>query len=92
MPDARETAERLAVEKFSVTGLMSQDYARRGFISGFLAGRTVSAEQILSAAKASYEERSDSLWEAADAEDKIMERDDMVTGFRAAGFRIEGEE
>ncbi|GAA4924405.1 hypothetical protein [Nesterenkonia rhizosphaerae] len=51
--------------------------------------KTISAEQVDKAAKASYEERTDTLWEAASEEDRQIEREDMRVGFRAAGFYLE---
>lgn len=107
----RQTAERLASEKYpglrtkeSSTPL--QQLQRQAFVSGFLDGRSVSAEQIEAAARTLHlREEGD---RAADWLENDIEtdpnsyaygydwrehwRDKARATFRAAGIRIEGEE
>ena len=96
MTDSTRThAERLAAEKYNGTdgprlhSMVVVSLERRAFVSGYLAGRTVSDEQIDKAASGIADcvqgrlgSRPDpvEVWYMADA------------AFRAAGLRIEGEE
>lgn len=61
--------------------------------AAFMAGRTVTAEQIEAAARASYAATGSPLcWEVAGKPVRQEHRKRVRAAFRAAGFYVEGEE
>lgn len=94
----RQTAERLAAERYPKKGpgpaLEVREVLRDACISGYLAGRTVSAEQIEAAAVYGFEspDYNDAKFAELPEHAKQRKRDYMARLFRAIGFRIEGEE
>lgn len=86
----RDHAERLAAERYKHSAA-----DRDAFVSGYLDGRIVSAEQIEAAAEAAHESNRRSngtRWNKQLHYIKDRYRLQAREAFRAAGMTVEGEE
>ena len=94
----RQTAERLAAERYPMVDYYSprKDARREGYVSGYLDGRTVTAEQVEAGGKALCRAHQgmdgDYPWNVQFEDGKEEYRGYVRAAFRAAGMTVEGEE